>query len=41
MKIGKYESSMLICEKVLSLDQHNERAFELKGDLHKYYGQFD
>lgn len=39
--MGKYGNSLVICEKVLLRDQSNERAFELKGDLCKYHGQFD
>lgn len=35
-KMNRYENSMVLCEKVLSMDCSHERAFELKGDLCKY-----
>lgn len=38
MRMGKYDNIMSICERILSMDSTNEKAFELKGDLFKYNG---
>jgi tetratricopeptide (TPR) repeat protein len=34
LKVGRLDSCMQICERILLVDSTNERAFELKGDLH-------
>jgi tetratricopeptide (TPR) repeat protein len=33
LKVGRSDSCMMICERILSIDPTNENAFQLKGDL--------
>ena len=39
--LGHLESCTQICDRVISMDPLNEKAFELKGDLYKFYGHMD
>jgi len=41
LKVGKLDSCMDICDRILSVDAFNEKAFEIKGDLHKCVEQLD
>lgn len=41
LKVGRYDSCMSICDRILSVDATNEKAFEIKGDLHKNVEQLD
>ena len=41
LKVGKGDSCMQICERILSYDPTHERAIELKGDLHHSCGQLE
>lgn len=41
LKLGRGESCFQICERVLLSDCFNERAYQLKGELHQMIGQFD
>ena len=34
-KMGRQDNSLQICDKILSMDPNNERAYELKGDFFK------
>jgi hypothetical protein len=35
LKVGRFDSCNSICDRILSVDTTNEKAFEIKGDLHK------
>lgn len=40
-KMGRQDNCMQICDKILSMDPNNERAYELKGDFFKTNSQIE
>lgn len=41
LKVGRTDSCMQICEKILMYDPTNEKIYEMKGDLHHRNGQIE
>ena len=41
LKMGRQDNCMQICEKVLSMDPNNERAYEIRGDFFKTNSQIE
>ena len=40
-KMGRQDNCMQICEKILSMDPNNERAYEMRGDFFKTNAQIE